>query len=118
KVSTAATLNVAATAAQAARIWKGIDAAFSAKCLQAAEAAWLAAKANPKLLAGEEIDGGGAYGDSKVDDDFYWAAAELFISTGKPEYKQFVEASPHHRKLRMETGGHTSSFNWGDTDAL
>ena len=30
--STAATLNLAATAAQAARIWKGIDAAFAGRC--------------------------------------------------------------------------------------
>jgi endoglucanase len=118
KPSTAATLNAAATLAQAARVWKGIDAAFSSRCLQAAETAWLAAKANPKLLAAEDILGGGAYGDAKVDDDFYWAAAELFVTTGKPEYKQFVEASRFNRKLRMDAGGHLSSFNWADTDAL
>ena len=34
--STAATLNLAANAAQAARIWKSIDKPFSEKCLQAA----------------------------------------------------------------------------------
>ena len=38
--STAATLNLAAVAAQSARIWKTIDPAFSAKCLTAAEKAW------------------------------------------------------------------------------
>jgi endoglucanase len=118
KVSTAATLNAAATLAQAARIWKGIDAGFSAKCLKAAEAAWLAAKANPKLIAGSEIDGGGAYGDGKVDDDFYWAAAELYVSTAKAEYRQFIEVSPFHKRFRMDAGGHASSFNWGETDAL
>jgi endoglucanase len=118
KPSTAATLNVAATAAQGARLWKSLDAAFSARCLKAAELAWAAAKANPKLLASNEIKGGGAYGDDHVDDDFYWAAAELYISTGKPEYKQFVAASPLHRRLRMDAGGHVSSMNWAVTDAL
>jgi endoglucanase len=118
KPSTAATLNLAATAAQAARVWKTLDAAFSAKCLKSAEIAWAAAKANPRLFAGAETDGGGAYGDSQVDDDFYWAAAELLITTGKPEYRRFVEASPFSKRFRMSAGGHTSSFNWADTDAL
>jgi endoglucanase len=118
KPSTAATLNLAATAAQGARLWKTLDAAFSARCLTAAEVAWAAAKANPKLLASKEIKGGGAYDDEKVDDDFYWAAAELYISTGKPEYKQFIEASPLHRRLRLDAGGHVSSMNWAVTDAL
>ena len=118
KVSTAATLNLVATAAQAARIWKGIDAAFAAKCLKSAEIGWAAAKANPKIFAAEDINGGGAYGDAKVDDDFYWAAAELFVTTARPEYRQFVESSPMHQRLRMDAGGHVSSMNWGDTDGL
>ncbi|HYP88313.1 MAG TPA: glycoside hydrolase family 9 protein, partial [Polyangiaceae bacterium] len=118
KPSTAATLNLAASAAQGARLWKPFDAAFAARCLKAAEVAWGAAKANPKLFAPRESDGGGPYDDNKVDDDFYWAAAELYITTGKPEYRQFVEASPHHRRLRMQAGGHASSMSWADTDAL
>jgi endoglucanase len=118
KPSTAATLNLAATAAQAARLWKGVDAAFAAQCLQAAETAWTAAKANPRLFAGADVDGGGAYGDNHVDDEFYWAAAELSITTAKAEYRRFVEASPFSKRLRLSAGGHTSSFNWADTDAL
>lgn len=119
KPSTAATLNLAATAAQGARLWKSVDPAFSAKCLKAAETAWVAAKANPKLLASKhDIDGGGAYEDARVDDDFYWAAAELFLTTGKPEYRQLVESSALHKRLRMDAGGHTSTMNWADTDAL
>jgi endoglucanase len=116
--STAATLNLAATAAQGARLWKPLDAAFSARCLKAAEHAFAAAKANPKLFAAKMGDGGGAYEDDRVDDDFYWAAAELYVSTGKPEYRQFIESSPLHRRLRLEAGGHSSSMNWADTDAL
>ncbi len=50
-VSTAATLNLAANAAQCARVWKGIDDSFAGKCLIAAEKAWQAAKANPQVYA-------------------------------------------------------------------
>src|SRR3954462_2167593 len=77
-VSTAATLNLAAVAAQAARIYRPYDRAFAARARRAARTAYTAAKANPALLAPESDGvGGGAYNDSKVSDEFYWAAAEL-----------------------------------------
>jgi endoglucanase len=117
--STAATLNLAATAAQGARIWKSIDPAFAAKCLAAAEVAWVAAKANPKIYAPTSDDkGGGSYADEDTSDEFYWAAAELFVTTAKPEYKRFLASSPHDARFRTEAGGHLSSMNWGSTDAL
>ena len=116
--STAATLNLAANAAQAARIWKGIDAAFSERCLKAAERAWAAAKAHPNVIAPENVKGGGAYGDQVLSDEFYWAAAELYVTTGKPEYRDFVAASPLDQRFPSQAGGHKSSFNWGTTDAL
>ena len=65
--STAATLNVAATAAQCARIWEKLDKAFSAKCLAAAEKAWAAAQANPAVYAGTSAVGGGPYDDTHVE---------------------------------------------------
>ena len=66
--STAATLNVAAVAAQAARIWKTIDPAFSARCLAAAERAWAAAQAHPDVYAPpNDNTGGGPYDDKDVD---------------------------------------------------
>jgi endoglucanase len=117
--STAATLNLAATAAQGARVWRGIDAGFSSKCLAAAEKAWAAARQNPGVFAPANDDkGGGTYADDKVADEFYWAAAELYVTTGKPEYKQFLEASPLNARFPVEAGGHVSSFNWGTTDGL
>ncbi|MDP4180686.1 MAG: glycoside hydrolase family 9 protein [Bacillota bacterium] len=85
--STSATLNLAACTAQAARIWKGIDPAFADECLSAAETAWEAAKANPAVFAPYDLEmGSEAYGDDYVDDDFYWAACELYATTGKSEY--------------------------------
>ena len=96
-VSTAATLNVAATAAQAARLYKPFDRAFAARALAAARTAYDAAKANPALYAPESDNiGGGAYNDNKVTDEFYWAAAELYLTTGEKKYAADVLASPEH----------------------
>jgi endoglucanase len=95
-VSTAATLNLAAAAAQAARLWRKLDPAFSARCLTAAETAFAAAKRNPSLRAERDTPGGGAYGDGDLGDEFYWAATELFITTGKPEYRDDLLQSRFH----------------------
>lgn len=109
--STAATLNLAATAAQSARIWSSIDPVFSQRCLTAAETAWEAAVANPEVYAGNTPgEGGGNYPDNTVADEFYWASAELYITTGKEEYKTYLLNSPLF--------GDTSSFDWGNTAAL
>ena len=102
--TTAATLNLAATAAQCARIWKTIDPAFAARCLAAAERAWAAAKRNPQVYATNSFTGSGGYGDTDVSDEFYWAAAELFVTTGKAEYRAALTASRHFRQPAGEPG--------------
>ncbi|MGR5319869.1 glycoside hydrolase family 9 protein [Vibrio sp. DNB22_19_1] len=94
--STAATLNLAAIGAQCSRIWKNIDASFSKQCLTAAENAWKAANRLPEIYAYDNFTGSGPYDDLSLSDDFYWAATELFIATGNPNYKAFLEASPHY----------------------
>lgn len=117
--TTAATLNLAATAAQCARIWKSIDAQFSAQCLVAAKTAWDAAKANPALLAGAVPgEGGGDYADNNVDDDFYWAAAELYISTGEQPYLDFVKSSKYFKMFPGLDNKNASAMDWGNTAAL
>jgi len=119
--STAATLNLAANAAQAARIWKEIDKAFADKCLNAGERAWTAAQANPEIYAPAHTDGGGGYDDRNVVDDFYWAASELYITTGKATYKDFITKSSYFKKVNADwddnPGMHTS-MTWADTQGL
>ncbi|MEV1288131.1 glycoside hydrolase family 9 protein [Micromonospora sp. NPDC049679] len=113
--STAATLNLAATAAQAARVFLPYDRAFAARNLAAAKTAWAAAKANPASYADPaDGNGGGAYNDSDVSDEFYWAAAELYITTGGREFRDFVLASPHHTADIWRERG----FDWGSTAQL
>ncbi len=123
--STAATLNLAAVAAQSARIWKEYDSAFADRCLAAAIKAWEAAVANPAVYAPfTDGTGGGAYADGDVSDEFYWAAAELFITTGDRNYLQnHLEKSKHHRIVRtalpsrIDRGAHTP-MTWNTVDTL
>ena len=122
--STAATLNMAANAAQAARIWHGIDRAFAEKCLTAAEKAWQAAIANPAIYAKPGGQGGGPYDDDNVTDEFYWAASELFITTKKAVYKDYLTKSPHFKQVsstataRGGDAGVLTALTWGNVQAL
>ncbi|HEY0448856.1 glycoside hydrolase family 9 protein [Actinophytocola sp.] len=113
--STAATLNLAAVAAQCGRLYARYDAAFAAECRAAARIAYAAAKAHPDLLASPaDGTGGGAYSDGDVSDEFYWAAAELYLTTGDRRYLDDLRASPHHTGDVFSPTG----FGWAATAAL
>ncbi|WP_153040400.1 glycoside hydrolase family 9 protein [Actinoplanes sp. TFC3] len=113
-VSTAATLNLAAVAAQAARVYRRYDPAYARMALAAARTAFTAAQANPDRLAPDsDSTGGGAYNDARVDDDFYWAAAELYLTTRDKHYRDYVLTSPVHTEDIFGTG----AFDWGNTAA-
>ncbi|MEV6851333.1 glycoside hydrolase family 9 protein [Actinoplanes sp. NPDC051411] len=113
-VSTAATLNLAAVAAQAARVYQPFDAAFARRALSAAKTAYAAAKLNPSRYAPEsDATGGGAYNDSNATDEFYWAAAELFLTTGEKSYEHDVLTSPLNTADIFGTG----AFDWASTAA-
>jgi endoglucanase len=114
-VSTAATLNVAAVAAQCARLFASYDRAFSARCLTASRAAFAAAKANPTRFALDSDGiGGGSYSDSEVGDEFYWAAAELYLTTRENGFRDEVTASPLHQAEVFTDSG----FSWQSVAAL
>jgi len=116
-VSTAATLNAAAVAAQASRAFKAQDKAFSAKALAFAEKAYAAARKFPDKYADpkDNNNGGGPYDDDYVLDEFYWAAAELFITTGDSRYLKDLEQNPHNERFRNSSGTF-SLMTWKDTD--
>ncbi|HTB23859.1 MAG TPA: glycoside hydrolase family 9 protein [Puia sp.] len=98
---TAATLDLAAVAAQAARIFKNFGKelpGLSDSCLHAAEKAWAWAEVHPNLaydqnamnqLYTPKIVTGG-YGDRKFSDEWFWAASELFVTTGKRNYRDTI----------------------------
>ncbi len=95
--TTTATLNLAATAAQAARLYRPYDKEFATKSLAAARTAWTAALAHPDIYPDpNDGTGGGAYPDTDASDEFYWAAAELYLSTGEQQFKEYILNSPVH----------------------
>ena len=118
--STAATLNLAAVAAQGARVFAHYDATFAGRLLAASKTAYAAAKANPAVYApapDSALDpnpGSGAYNDTNVSDEFYWAAAELYLTTGSRAYRSDVLASPVNVADVFPAGG----FDWGHVGAL
>jgi endoglucanase len=113
-VSTAATLNLAAVAAQGARIFGKYDVEYAERLLAAARTAFTAAGANPIRYAPvEDTIGGGPYDDDDVRDEFYWAAAELYLTTGEQSYADAVLASPLHT---ADVFG-PYAFDWGATAA-
>ena len=116
--TTQATLNLAATAAQCARLWRDIDADFSGRCLSAAETAWAAAQAQPELYYDDCCnEGGGPYGDDDASDEFYWAAAELYITTEKTVYFEYMRNAEDYLQIPIGEGA-PSSMYWGGTSAL
>jgi endoglucanase len=117
--STAATLNLAAAAAQGARLFARYDRAFAHRLLSAARRAYNAAKAHPTIYApndgaNDPSPGSGPYNDSDVTDEFYWAATELYLTTGERAYRHDVLASPLNTADVFTPGG----FDWGHVAPL
>ncbi len=92
---TAAALNFAATMAIASRVYAEYDSAFpgfSERSLEAAQAAWEWAKANPDVTYRNPDDvHTGEYGDDTLEDEFVWAAVELALTSGDERYWEGVD---------------------------
>lgn len=92
--STSATLDFAAVTAQASRIFNNYQNEFpelSDSLLVMSKNAYNWAKENPKAAyvqkdLKEPAINTGAYGDNNFEDEFQWAATELFITTGDENY--------------------------------
>jgi endoglucanase len=101
--STAATLDFAAVMAQASRIFREFDQqlpGLSDSCRSAAKEAWKWAQENPRQIYDQEQLNNrytpnintGAYGDRNLEDEFFWAASELYLTTGDEEYFKTIES--------------------------
>lgn len=100
--STAAALNLAAVAAQASRVLRPFASAYprlADSCLAAAKKALVWAQQNPGVLYDQDQMNTrfepkvttGAYGDRNLEDEFFWAAAELLTLTGDATYLPVVQ---------------------------
>jgi endoglucanase len=120
--STAATLNLAAAAAHGARVYGEFDQPYADALLAAARRAWDAAIEHPAIYAPNTNDldpnpGGGPYNDTDVEDEFYWAAAQLYLTTGEAEFREAVLKSPYHAGGSADDIWRPTSFDWGFTAA-
>ncbi len=101
--STAATLDFAAVMAQASRIFKRYKKELpllSDSCQRAALLAFQWSQSHTKLYYNQiELNRNfqpaittGAYEDRNLDDEWFWAAAELFITTKENKYLKLVKS--------------------------
>lgn len=111
-----ATLDFAATMAQASRIFAKYETdypGFSAKALKAAEAAYAWAEANPEAFYRQDKleppVSTGAYGDMSADDEIFWAATEMYLATGNDIYLEKAMATAPDRFITP---------TWGQTSGL
>ncbi len=105
--STAASLDFAAVMAQASRVYRDFFPEEAFTYLKAAEKAWEWAKLNPdeiynqnelnKTYKPEVVTG--AYGDQNVEDEWIWAASELFITTHNLTYWDLLKDADQDYKL-------------------
>ena len=90
--ATTSTLDFAAVLAQASRLYKEIDPAWSDKALKASVKAWKWAETNNDIAFKNPEDvSTGQYGDNEFSDDFFWAASELFLATKETGYKEAMK---------------------------
>lgn len=128
--SLAATGDFAAVMAEAAYLYKDIDADFADTCLAAAESAWNymethdgeASYSNPDdIVTGE-------YPDTAYGDEYIWAAVELYIATGDEGYKTYINNAFKENAAKIKYGlgwadiGYYAAYDYviyvGDNDDL
>jgi len=88
---TYSSLSFAAVMSQASRVYAEIDPEWAAGLLASAQKAWSWSVENPEAFYRNPPDVfTGDYGDNDLDAEFYWAAAELYISTGVEIYLDYL----------------------------
>ncbi|MBO4621858.1 MAG: glycoside hydrolase family 9 protein, partial [Paludibacteraceae bacterium] len=121
-----AALDFAATMALAARVYapyEDVYPDFCAQATEAAERAWKWAQEHPAVYydqpkMNEQFTPAittGAYDDTEVQDEFFWAATELYLLTGNESYKQQVLTAdqPDNEDIIIY-----SSATWGNVQEL
>ncbi len=93
-VSTTATADFAASMALAAEVYQSYDSEYAEKCLAAAKLAWDYLEKNPDFIfENPKSITTGEYGDKTDKDERYWAAAQLYRTTGDEAYLETLGAA-------------------------
>lgn len=141
-VTYAATLNSAAALAQLGRLLEKAGDSDASKYIDQAKKSYAAAKSSYEKAYGsiykaasdatsndlfaplDQNKGGGPYGDTQVTDEFYWAACELYATTGDAEYYDDLKGSDDFafkvitNLVGGENKGSPTSFTWGTLSSL
>ncbi len=104
--STTSTLNFSAVMAQAGRVFMPILPVFASDCLERAGKAFSWALENWDVPHPNEYSGSGGYGDSKFSDEFVWACAELYVTTGENLYKQYLDGDKKIGNGKIDLGSY------------
>ena len=83
------TANAVAALARAAAVYQKYNPALAATYLAAAENGWSYLTANPQVISSYGL----TYGSNSDTDNRFWAAAELFRTTGKAVYNNYFLAN-------------------------
>lgn len=98
-VTTTATADFCAAMAMAYEYYQAFDPDFAKTCLDAATKAWDFLQKNPNLIYQNPTDiTTGDYGDYSDTDERYWAAAQMWRSTGEDTYFTAL------KEMRVQTG--------------
>ena len=126
--TTAATLDFAATMALAARVYAPFDPAFCAQATEAAKQAYAWALEHPDIYydqpaMNEQFQPAittGAYDDFDVQDEFYWAATELYLLTGDESFKVMAMEQRPKEFIPAVWGNvaELAMMEWQDTAAI
>ena len=112
--TTAAALDFAAVMATASRVFSGFEAqrpGLSARLRTAALNAWKWAQANPAVTYRQPPDiHTGGYDDSKLADEWAWAAAELYITTRDDAFYAAMQAD--RVPIKVPNWGSVSGLAW------
>lgn len=110
--STAATLDFAATMAKASRLLQNYSKALPGladSCLTAAQAAWAWSEQHSDVLYKQPTDiSTGEYKDSTIDDEWFWAATELYLTTSDQQY--LGKAAIGHAKFTLPQWGRVNTL--------
>jgi endoglucanase len=118
EITSTATADMAAVAAQAASLFEPLDPAYARRLLERAEAAWNWLARNRAVVPPggfrnpREVDGSGAYGDDQDGDERFWAAVELWRATRDGRFRAPVLSGL--RRLRP----FESPASWQDVQNL
>ena len=112
-ISRTATADAVAALALASRVYRAYDAEFADKCLNTALFGWKWLTEHPETRPYRNPMGlqSGYYGDSEDHDERFWAACELYATTGEATYREAAEG--FYREVRKLT-----LFGWAEVSGL